>query len=169
MKEDFYLHYQFIITRFDQYYNSVTNKGQFYLGINTLMVGAVISLLPKISKYCSIDNWFHFSVICFSICCFFSIVFTLFAIHPFLEKGKPTRSLIFFKSIADLPCEEFIEKFQSQTKVEIKDDLANQIYILSIGLKSKFKNLRYASIFLIGAFIFGFVLIILISKNTSII
>lgn len=167
MKDDLILHSQFILGRYDQYYNNINNKGQFYLGINTLMVGAAISLLPKISKYCSLDGWFYLFVILFSLCCFFAVVFTLLSIHPYLKKGGLPRSMIFFKSISELPCDEFIKKFSTQSKQEIKNDLAHQIHVLASGLTPKFKYLKYASYFLVGEFIFGFIMIILISKNVS--
>ena len=170
MKEDIMQHSRFIIERYDQYYNNINNKGQFYLGINTLMIGATVSILPKITKYCSQNFGFHLLIITFAISCFFSVLITLKAIHPYLKKSNTNRvsSLIFFKSISEYSCSEFHEKFMAQSTPEIKSDLVYQIHALAHGLNIKFKYLRYASCFLTIEFVLGFIIIILISKNPSI-
>ena len=167
MEDEPILHSQFIITRFDQYYNNINNKGQFYLGINSLLIGAAISLILKISKYCSSSGWFYSLVVVFSLLGFCSVVLTLAAIHPYLKKGAQPQSFIFFKSISEFKSNVFIHKYITQSKQEMIEDMAYQIHALSVGLNSKFRYLQYASYFLMGEFICGFIIIILISKNTS--
>ena len=41
---------QFIINRYDHYYDSVNNKGQFYLGFNTFLIGGLAGVYALLQQ-----------------------------------------------------------------------------------------------------------------------
>ena len=144
-------HAQFIIERFDHYYEQVNNKGQFYLGLSSLMVGIVISNVEKISKIAAESYSFQAILIIFSLTSALSIILVLTAITPFLLSGKKSNynTLIFFNEIAKLERQKFITEFNNQTEDDMANDYANQIHVLAQGLKLKYRHLYITSCFIL--------------------
>ena len=149
-------HSQFLIDRFDHYYDSVNNKGNFLLAFNTFICGTVIVSYKGIIALVSSDScswyWLNILLICLLIFALISIAFILSAIYPYLKSGNKSpnsyHSLIFFGSISSLKEDEFINKFKSQTEDSIKEDLIRQIYQLANGLTEKYNKLKYAGYFI---------------------
>lgn len=146
---------QFIINRYDHYYDSVNNKGQFYLGLNTFLIGGLGAAYALTQQQhiciCSL-NLFMISLLVIN---FISIFFTLRATLPYLKSGdnKNYKSLIFFGSVAEFSKEQFIEKATNASAEDIKSDFAIQTYQLAVGLAKKFERLKFAGLFLAIEFI----------------
>ena len=90
-----YDHAKFLIERFDHYYDSVNNKGAFYIALNTFIFGGLC--VGYITLYKDIDVnaviWVLLSILLTSN--LISTVFTVLATMPFLKdndeyKQKPS-------------------------------------------------------------------------------
>lgn len=142
---------KYIINRYDHYYDSINNKGNFYLVLNTFIIGGILS------GYYSLDKQYHFECV-FSYLLFLtlfvnvsSILFTLFAIKPFFSKRNENKdnSLYYFGHVSERKITEYQKKFIKSSEKEFLDDATFQIHKLAIGLNNKFKKINIASI-LIG-------------------
>lgn len=142
---------KFIIGRYDHYYDSINNKGNLYLVLNTFIAGGVIS------GYYALDEKYHFG-------CFFkylllltilinvgSTLLTLLAIKPYFSKRKGIRdnSLYYFGDVAGREIDNYDKTFTKATEEELLRDSLSQVHKLACGLNSKFKKINVASI-LIG-------------------
>ena len=152
-----YEHCRFLIERFDSSYDAINNKGSFYIGLNTFILGGIcagyITLEKRIDPTCIF--WIQFSLL--FAWCILSIFFTIKAISPFLrdnENKEHTPALIFFWGIARFNQNTFIDKFEKQTQESILTDMRIQVHCLASGLKRKYANLRRASLCLILEFSF---------------
>lgn len=138
---------KFIIERFDHYYDSTNNKGQFYLGLNTFLIGGTIGALLYANEK-GVLNVLLCCLLSVSLgCIFLSILFTLSALQPFTRSGhsRNYQSLLFFGSITELTdCKIFRTKMNKQSTQERLEDLQNQCYTLAQGLTSKFRKLKNA-------------------------
>ncbi len=157
-------HCRFLIGRFDHYTDGVNSKVNFYIGINTFILGGVC-LGYNTVKSCPHDTafWILFGVSCLLlICCFVSIYYTLKAMAPYLRdnhRNDDIDSLIFFGGIAKHTCAEFENKFGGQDKQGLLTDFVRQTFSLAKGLDMKFRNLNRASVFLFAEY---FLLVIVI-------
>lgn len=163
-----YEHAKFAIERFDHYYDSVNNKGAFYIGLNTFLLGGLfvgfVTLYNQVAK----PQYLWVMLICFALCGVISIVATIFAINPFLLSGKKksrNRSLIFFGSIAEYQKENFIKTFLDQDSSRILNDTVTQTWFLAKGLDLKYKRLKIAGYLLIIQFVLLIPIIFCITKN----
>ena len=81
-----YDHAKFLIERFDHYYDSVNNKGAFYIALNTFIFGGLC--VGYITLYKDIDVnaviWVLLSILLTSN--LISTVFTVLATMPFLNR-----------------------------------------------------------------------------------
>ena len=164
-------HSKFLIERFDHYYDSINNKGAFYVGINTFILGGIcvayLTLYDKLSSALCFSDWGIFALLLG--CCIGSTVLTISAITPY-SKGGPTncnQSLIFFSAIAARDLQSFTSSFAEQTTSDIQRDMVQQIHVLAKGLESKFRKLKWASYLLIVQYciIVPVLIIILIKLN----
>lgn len=145
---------QFIITRYDHYYDSTNNKGQFFLGLNTFILGGVGVGFFSIKNQISISAFLLFLTVLLACLGLISIYFTLKALIPFFgSKKRPGTSLIFFGSVAKLKRHEFVTKVQSYSPTEFEKDLSEQAHELAIGLDKKFHWLKWAGWLLLIQFI----------------
>ena len=149
-------HSKFLIERFDHYYDSINNKGAFYLGINTFLLGGVcagyISLIDEIK----VDVYLTTLCILTVTPCLISIFLTICAITPYLKDNylnDDNPSLFFFGGIARHECQYFIEKYERLEEADILNDSVRQIHSLARGLNSKFSYLKKAIKFLKFEFI----------------
>ncbi len=149
-----YEHSKFLIERFDHYYDTVNNKGAFYIGINTFILGGIcvtyLTLYDKVNRGLCFCDWCLFAVLLG--CCIGSTLFTICAITPY-SKGSTapnsSQSLIFFGTIAARDAQGFENSFIAQTETNIQADMIHQVHVLANGLNSKFQKLRWASYLLI--------------------
>lgn len=149
-------HMKFLIGRFDHYYDSVNNKGSFYIGINTFILGGICVGFSNYCKSVQLGMSTCVVTIILLVTCFASIFYTLSAMAPFLKisfGSNTDDSLIFFGGIAKLEEVDFHSRFKNQTENEIIEDYQSQIYALSKGLNDKYKRLQKAGFFLTIEFI----------------
>ena len=149
-------HMKFLIGRFDHYYDSVNNKGSFYIGINTFILGGICVGFSNYCKNVQFGMCTYVVTIVLLITCFTSIFYTLSAMTPFLKisfGSNTDDSLISFGGIAKFEEVDFHSRFKDQTDNKIIEDYQNQIYTLSKGLNDKYKWLQQAGFFLTIEFI----------------
>jgi hypothetical protein len=163
-----YDHAKFLVERFDHYYDSVNNKGAFYIGLNTFIFGGICVGYITLHNDISINwlHWFLFALLLLAN--LLSLLFTVWAIMPFLtdNHNQPAApSLIYFGGIAKHELPYFKEKFSSLTDPAMLDDLMQQVHCLARGLDSKYKKLKRASQFVIVQFIVMIPLLLLIVNN----
>jgi hypothetical protein len=150
-----YDHAKFVIGRFDHYNDSVNSKGAFYIGLNTFLLGGVFVGFNALYKEMDIPAVLWLLLITFAICSVASAVLTIVAINPFLDSGNEAtakNSLIFFGSVARHQQQNFVHDFTNQDEHRKLSDTLNQAWMLSQGLKSKYKKLRVAGWMLIIQF-----------------
>ncbi|MCK6639425.1 MAG: DUF5706 domain-containing protein [Bacteroidia bacterium] len=143
------------LSRFDQYYSGVNSKGQFYLAINTFLIGASVasySLLKDEFALSPTMKWLHGLVVILS---FFSILLVLLAINPFLKSGGSGKytSLLFFGSLASMSEIDVHSFYKATTPETIAEDFRRQVYVLAGGLKKKYTFLQWSGVLLFGEFL----------------
>lgn len=163
-----YEYAKFIIERFDHYYDSVNNKGSFYIGLNTFIFGGIcvgyLSIHDKVDANVIIWALFALLIIGNAI----SIAFTVTAIMPFTKdnpENPHSASLIYFGGIAKHTLPHFKEKFEGAQEGDMLDDLVQQAHCLAGGLHKKYRNLKWAGLFIVVQFITMLPLLFLIVKN----
>lgn len=164
---DIYEHSKLVLSRYDHYYDSVNNKGTYYLTLNAFLIGAVFTAYTTFNNKIDFSNVIIWLMVLSVIAGFVSIIVTLLAINPFLKSGESRRyqSLIFFGSISQMKEHEFTKEFIQQNDEVIKKDMLAQIHKLSEGLCSKYNKLKYAA--WIVAAEFALISIIVISIFTN--
>lgn len=163
-----YDHAKFLIDRFDHYYDTVNNKGSFYIGLNTFILGGLCAGYISIEN--KVEQSFCFWVLLISIfiLCITSIIYTISALSPFIKdnaNGDDIPSLIFFGGIAKHNLNTFLEKINNESIETMQDDMYRQVHCLANGLNSKFKKLKRVSYLLLLQFITIIGLFTYIIKN----
>lgn len=158
-KED--LH--FLIDRYDHYYDSINNKSQFLLGLNTFIIGGSVALYAYvIEKHykCEAIYWFIALILVLSIA---SATITLFAILPYLKSKKT--SLLYFGSVAKYNESEYHEAVNNLSDDELYKDLSIQTNHLAKGLAQKYYLLRIAGWILLFEFLLIIPLLVICFKS----
>jgi hypothetical protein len=143
---------KFVIERFDHYYDSVNNKGNLYLTLNTFILAGIVGGFASLNTTNHFSHWvaavFLTPTLLFSL---LSFLYTLRAITPFTGKlttGSNAPSLLFFNDVCDQLNVNWSHRWSSLTEQEWFSDLQSQAQSLAKGLKCKFSRLRKASIFI---------------------
>lgn len=163
-----YEHAKFIVERFDHYYDTINNKGSFYIAIHTFIFGGLCAGYISIENKVTHGFWFWLLLILTFIICLASILYTITAVSPFLRDNynyDDNNSLIFFGGIAKHSLNHFLEKMRYENDDSVREEMYRQIHCLAKGLKSKFKKLFIVSYLLLLQFLLITILIIYIIKN----
>lgn len=163
-----YEHAKFIIERFDHYYETVNNKGSFYIGLNTFIFGGLCAGYITVGNKISQDFWFWFLLICTFLICILSIFLTINAVSPFLkdnDSNDDNYSLIFFGGISKYNLNNFLDKIKEENDDSIKEEMYRQVHCLAKGLELKFRRLSRVSYLLATQFFLITIFIIYIIKN----
>lgn len=159
---------QFTINRFDSYYESANNKGNFYIGYNIFVLGGLISLKKEFNELLKNDTTLTTLCLILTFLSCLSIVYILLSSLPFLKSGnnETYKSLYFFGSISKMTFREYKQNIESNNEEKTHNDLLNQSYQLSKGLNDKFQYLKYAglSMLLQIAILMSIIFIIILKK-----
>ena len=158
---------EYTVNRLDHYYDSVNNKTAVYIAINTFITGGAITLLTQIQKLLYKENWLLLSLASIIVLGVISLILLALASMPYFSPKSDIESLYYFASIGQKRSEEFYELSKNQSKKDDLNDLRNQVFILSKGLKSKFKKLKWACGLLIIQFVLLAPLTYILIKITS--
>lgn len=167
-KDGKYEHAKFIIERFDHYNDSVNNKGAFYIGLNTFLLGGLFAGFASLYKEIEMTYCLWSLLIGFGLCSILSSILTVIAINPFLVSGNKDskkRSLIFFGSVSEYEKENYVEAFLQQDEDRKIYDTVNQSWLLARGLTGKYEKLRWAGWLIIAQFILLIPIIYSITKS----
>jgi hypothetical protein len=141
---------KFIINRYDHYYDSVNNKGNVFVAVNTFLLSGIITCYWLLSKEGCIPDYLFILIIASGIFNLFSMGTALLAIMPYLTKsGTQDKSLIYFSDVAEVSLIEYTTAINTQDEIKENEDLARQAHLLAIGLKRKFSLMLYSS-YLLG-------------------
>jgi hypothetical protein len=165
--ENLYNHSKFIIDRFDHYFDSVNNKGNYYLTLNAFLIGAVFT------AYLTFNPALHFNNVLIGLMSLSivlgvaSIIVTQLAVNPFLKSGNSAKhqSLIYFGSISSMKESEFINDFVCQQETNIQKDMLTQVHHLAEGLTNKYKKLNIAGWLVVAQFVVIIIVAISIITN----
>lgn len=152
---------KFIIDRYDHYFDSINNKGNLYLTINTFIIGGVVGgfFTLKTQLHYQFD---FFQVILFGtvlLSSLLSFFFTLWAIKPYLNrKLKQSKySLIFFGDVSKCNKSLYDTLWDELSDQKFHNDLRTQSHLLASGLEKKFFRLSIAT-YTIGFQIFSIII-----------
>ncbi|HYV94661.1 MAG TPA: Pycsar system effector family protein [Chitinophagales bacterium] len=163
--EDRYAHLQFIIGRFDHYFDSLNNKASFYLGLNTFITGGLVGVYFALSQNIHFTRYEDIVFLIAITLGFASMFLLVWGVKPFLKdiqrEGQSTVP-IFFGSIAKLSAEKFLTDFMQHERENMIKDMALQAHILACGLERKFIRVQYASYVLIAEFVLLIQIVIII-------
>jgi hypothetical protein len=168
MSSTLHEHAMFIMGRYDNHYDSVNNKGVFYITLNTFLLGGLFAGFTIL--YDKIDKPFLLWVGCifFSLSSVISSILVILAINPFLKSGDEMSarpSLLFFGSAAQYQHNDYLKSLRDQTDAEREEDMAAQIWQLSQGLCEKYRRLSIAGKLLIVQLILLIPIIYYITSN----
>lgn len=158
---------EYTVNRLDHYYDSVNNKTAVYIAINTFITGGSITLLTQIQDLLDKENWLLFFLAAIITLGVGSLVLLALASMPYFSPKSDIESLYYFASIGQKDPDDFFELSKKQTKKGNLKDLRKQVYVLSKGLKSKFKKLKWACSLLIIQFVLLAPLTYILIKTTS--
>jgi hypothetical protein len=144
---------EYIIGRYDHFYDSVNNKGQFYLGLNTLILGGLGASFTMLNSSHTCTACIYVLLLLLFTAGFASSFYTLKATLPYLTGGAKPSSLIFFGSVSSLSQQEFVSRAAAVSEDEMKNDLTAQVYHLAHGLTLKFNRLKIAGYLIACEFI----------------
>jgi hypothetical protein len=142
---------KFIIGRFDHYFDSINNKGNLYLTLNTFILGGSIGGFAYLNNSYHFDQWI---IILFVIPTLFSnlvsFTYTLSAIRPFTRRHDDNSSFssIFFVDVSHQTNRQWESRWNLLNQEDWKEDLRIQSQLLAIGLNEKFKSLSVATLFI---------------------
>jgi uncharacterized membrane protein YiaA len=141
--------------RYDHYYDSVNNKANLFLTLNTFLFGGIITGYYSIKDQlvCGFD--FYFFVVAGLILCILSIGFSLWATMPYLSKQADSLngSVIYFGNVANVSYQSFKQMYNDMTDEKRYEDYLQQVFLLAIGLQNKFYRLKVATYLLGGCFV----------------
>lgn len=137
-------HLKYILDRYDHYIESIQSKCNLYIGLNTLLLGGIITLLTNISL-CKMNCMLYALVIIITLSSIISIIITLSAIKPHLSGGASNSSLIFFNDVSKTSHDKYLENIDNTTDETFKNDLVNQVHCVAGGLSNKYKKLSKVS------------------------
>lgn len=158
---------EYTVNRLDHYYDSVNNKTAVYIAINTFITGGTITLLTQIQDLIDKENWLLFFLAAIITLGVGSLILLALASMPYFSSKSDIESLYYFASIAQKGPREFFELSKNQNIKGNLKDLRNQVYVLSKGLKSKFRKLKWACGLLIIQFVLLAPLTYILIKITS--
>lgn len=141
--------------RYDHYYDSINNKGNLFLTLNTFLLGGMItgyySIKAEIANQCGVKFFVWIGL----ICCLLSLGYTLWAIIPYLNKqaDRVNGSVINFSNVSNISFNDFKQMYSHITDKKRYEDYVHQVYLLACGLQKKFGRLKTATYLLAGCFI----------------
>ena len=141
--------------RYDHYYDSINNKGNLFLTLNTFLLGGIITGYYGIKNLLQSGSDIILFVWIGLICCLLSLGFTLWAIMPYLNKqcDSVNGSVINFGNVSNITFESFTSMYGNITDEKRYRDYLHQVYLLACGLQKKFSRLKVATYLLGGCFI----------------
>ncbi|MEC5172180.1 Pycsar system effector family protein [Chryseobacterium nepalense] len=142
------------IDRYDHYFDSINNKGNLFLTLNTFLLGGMITGYYSIKDNIIGQNDIIFFVWIALILCLLSIGATLLAIIPYVNKQADcvNGSVLNFNNVANLSYASFKRMYEDLTELKKYEDYVEQSYLLAKGLQKKFSKLKTATYLLAGCF-----------------
>jgi hypothetical protein len=139
---------KFIIGRFDHYFDSVNNKGNLYLGVNTFFFGGTLAVYSSYLENQTFSSciWYMVLIPAF-ICNLMSFIHTLRAVNPYTRKHSTTNSILFFGDVKLYSDEDWSERWNNLDETKWNEDLKCQAHVLAAGLQRKFRRLTFATYF----------------------
>lgn len=138
---------KFTIGRFDFFYDSINNKSNILIALNTFILSGVIIGFNYLYKLYS-GSFTYQTYALFLLTLVLNILshfYTIAAFKPFTKKVSGHISIIYFNSIAQQTEQLHKETWESLTEESYFFDLVRQQKVLAVGLNKKFKYLGTAS------------------------
>jgi hypothetical protein len=142
---------KYLIGRYDHYYDSINNKSQFFLGLNTFIIGSGGALYAFARDGGELTPLLKCCICIIIVLATLSAAITLYSILPYLKSKKG--SLIFFGSVAMFKDDEYENAARNCSEAAIYKDLSTQVNHLAKGLIRKYKLLRLAGWILFAEFL----------------
>lgn len=136
---------QFVIGRYDHYYDSVNNKANFWLAFNSFLIGAVVTTYKDVAdmmKNVSCLNTYKTVALLFIVVTTVSIIFIVLGSLPHTSSGG--RSIIFFGDVAEIQKATYLNKVTQIDKPSLSNDYNEQVHELAKGLKKKYWYLKWS-------------------------
>ncbi|MFC1747231.1 Pycsar system effector family protein [Pseudomonadota bacterium] len=137
------------IKRFDGYMVSTNTKASVILAFNSFMLGTVFIKFNDIVQLYQGESYQLTAMVALTLinlCSITSLAFVFCVVYPYLGKQLPTnspnRSLFFFKDIASISTDEYIQSFNTSQDETIRKDLSSQVHTLAVGLNNKMMLMR---------------------------
>jgi hypothetical protein len=150
---------KFAIGRFDHYYDSVNNKGNLYLAINTFILGGVIAGYETLDAKNHFGKWIILLFVLTLASNLLSFWFTLTAVRPYYNKSHKAKSAVFFSDVSEFNKSQYELVWENMNESKWQQDLIAQSKLLAAGLTKKFSALKKAT----GLIAIEIILIILFS------
>lgn len=158
---------KFVINRFDHYYESINNKGNVYLTLNTFGLAGLISGYG----YLRINHYFgSVADVLFTLTVLVnlaSIALTLWALKPYLisKKFGKKRSLLFFGDVSLYDEESLLASWENINDRSLQKDLLRQVHNLSCGLRTKYNSMLISTWFMMVEIFLAVILAIVLIYN----
>lgn len=146
---------KYTMSRYDHYYDSINNKGNLYIALNTFLLGGVVTGYYSIKDQIFCGSDIFFLVWTSLILNLLSLGFSLWATMPYLTKQSDSinGSVIYFGNIANVSFQSFKQMYNDMNDEKQYEDFLQQVHLLALGLQNKFYRLQIASYLLGGCFV----------------
>jgi len=143
-------HLKFLINRYDHYYDSMHNKGNFYLSLNTFLLGGIVTGFFMFKATFPSNKLLLILMIITVVLNLLSLLTALASIKPYLNKAKQNLngSLIYFGDIANYQYLHFNKLVNEMNYETYFEDLTKQTHLLAIGLNNKYNLLYWSTVLL---------------------
>lgn len=157
--------YKFIISRYDGYYESVNQKGNYLIALNTLVIGIATLVLQNLEKL-NLEGSKIGVIIIFGVLLLFSfasIIFVLIATRPYWGKKEDIGdSVLFFGSVSGKTLDNYKRKLSELDALTLESDYSSQIHDLAKGLSHKYDCIKWANDLLMLSVITFIIMVIVI-------
>ena len=127
---------QFVIGRYDQYYEGINSKVALLLTLATAFPLINVFTSTQLDSTLILYPYLHLSSLIITLLVYVCLILSSF---PFLSSTND--SLIFFGDVSRLKLNEYKKRLDSESEDNFYDDLCAQSFYLSKGLRKKYHRI----------------------------
>ncbi len=150
-----------ILQRFDTYVGTTHSRAPLVLTFNTFSVSAILikwdELLAGFQGHEVFVRLASAMLVIVALASLVSLAFVFRVVTPYVAKradrkarGSRTdsglRSIFFFEDVAAVQVSALLDAMEERNESEIRADVAAQMHALALSLRSKFSDLRWATL-----------------------
>jgi hypothetical protein len=150
-----------VLQRFDAYVGTTHSRAPLVLTFNTFSVSAILikwdELLAGFKGHEVYELLASGLLVIIALASLVSLAFVFRVVTPYVAKradrlarkekaAAGATSLFFFEDVAAVSVDELLQAMENREESEVRADVAAQMHALALSLRSKFSDLRWATL-----------------------